>query len=284
MANAYLLTGDTGYIGALRKQIDNFYANKKIIDGKEMIPTNYGIHIDRDQPRKYNVFDIKDGRLTVPAGKGVEGWYNWTPELPVSELIDLYLWSMDKNDLDRIPENGWISFLKGNNQDYPVVSLRKELSFIRTQMEKMQNERTTPDTRLADYTEDFNPATVNELLRLTLGGNLTGRIWSLHTRVRYFDPEKNRAGLPDDVASLVTKMDGGITCLTIVNINQVKSRKVIVQTGAYGEHECLSVKIREMDYPVNNHFFEVSLDPGAGAELIISVKRYVNQPTLSFPR
>jgi hypothetical protein len=30
-------------------------------------------------------------RLTVPAGKGVEGWYNWTPELPVSELIDLYL-------------------------------------------------------------------------------------------------------------------------------------------------------------------------------------------------
>jgi hypothetical protein len=286
MANAYLVTGDQGYINALRKQIDNIYANKKNIDGVDMIPQNYGIHIERDQPRKFNVFDVRNEKLYIPDGKGVEGWYNWTPDLLPSEMIDLYLWSMDRKDLERIPktpQTGWISFLEGNNKNYPEESLRKELEFVRNKMEEMRNEPSTPDTRLADWALEFNPATVNELLRLMVGGNLTGRIWSLHTRVRYFDPEKYRAGLPDDVASLVTKMDGGITNVTLVNINQVKSRRVIVQTGAYGEHECLSVKIGDKEFPVNSRHFEVKLDPGAGADLTISVKRYANQPTLSFP-
>jgi hypothetical protein len=283
MANAFMLTGDPTYIDALRKQIDNIYANKKTINGVEMIPRNYGIHIDRDKPRKVNVFDVKDGKLFIPDGQGVEGWYNWTPNLLVSELIDIYLWSMDNKDLERIPENGWISFLKGNNPNYPAESLRSELEYIRNQMKRVRDDPTTPDTRLSDYAEEFSPVTVNELVRLMLGSNLTGRIWSLHTRVRYFDPEKYRAGLPEDVASLVTKMDGGITHVILVNINQVKSKKVIVQTGAYGEHECLSVKIGDKDYPVNDNHFEVNLDPGTGAELIISVKRYANQPSLAFP-
>jgi hypothetical protein len=287
MGDAYMLTGDPGYIGALRKQIDNFYANKKTINGVEMIPKNYGIHIDRDQPRKFNVFDVKDEKLFVPDGMGFEGWYNWTPDLFESELIDLYLWSMDRKDLERIPKNsltGWISFLEGNNPGYPVEALRKDLAFVNTRIRSMQNDPTTPDTRLADWADDvYNPATANELVRLMLGGNLTGRTFSLHTRVRYFDPEKYRAGLPEDVASLVTKLDGGITNVTLVNINQVKSRRVIIQTGAYGEHQCLSVKIGEKEYPVNARYFEVNLDPGAGAELTISVKRYANQPTFSFP-
>lgn len=286
MANAYMLTGDPCYVNALRKQIDNLYANKKTINGVDMIPGNYGIHIDRDLPKKFNVFDIKDGKLFVPDGKGVEGWYNWTTNLLIPELIDIYLMSMDPNDLARIPQipqAGWISFLKGNNESYPSEALRKELEFVRSQMENMRNETSSPDTRLADWAGEFNPATVNELIRLMLGGNLTGRIWSLHTRVRYFDPVKYRAGLPDDVASLVTKMEGGITHVMLININQVNSRRVIIQTGAYGEHQCLSVKIGDSVYPVNDRSFEVILNPGAGAELVISVKRYANQPALSFP-
>lgn len=283
MANAYMLTGDPGYVNALRKQVDNLYENKKTINGVEMIPRNYGIHIDRDQPRKSNVFDVRDKKLFIPDGKGVEGWYNWTTNMLIPELIDIYLLSMDRKDLERIPKTGWISFLEGSNPDYPVESLRKELAFVRNTMDDLRIDPTTPDTRLADWANGYNPATVNELVRLMLGGNLTGRIWSLHTRVRYFDPEKYRAGLPDDVAALVTKMEGGITNVTLVNINQVKSRRVIVQTGAFGEHQCLSVKSGDKEYPVNSRSFEVQLEPGAGAELTISVKRYANQPTLSFP-
>jgi len=33
-------------------------------------------HIDRGEPRKYDVFNVVDGKLDVPEGEGVEGWYN----------------------------------------------------------------------------------------------------------------------------------------------------------------------------------------------------------------
>ena len=283
MGNAYLVSGDPSYIDALRTQMDNLYAHKKIIEGVEMIPKNYGIHIDRDEPRKRDVFNVVNEKLDVPDGEGVEGWYNWTPDLRIRELIDIYLWSMDRNDLERLGGDGWIQFLEGKNPGYAVESLRKELETVRRKIEMLRQDPTTPDTRLADWSLKYNPANVNELLRLTLGGNLTNRIWTLHTRVRYFDPENRRAGLPIDVASLVTKMDGGNTKLTLVNINQLEPRKVVVQTGSYGEHKCVSVKIGDEEYPINNHHFTIKLEPGSGAVLSISVDRYANAPSLDFP-
>jgi hypothetical protein len=283
MGNAYLLTGDPGYIDALRTQLNNLYEQKKIIDGVEMVPCNYGIHIDRDHPRKYDVFDVVDEKLDIPDGRGVEGWYNWKPNLFIPELIDIYLWSMDRKDLERLRGTGWIDFLEGGNPDYPEASLRNELEIVRSKMEDMRHDPTTPDTRLADWSLEYNPVSVSELVRLMLGGNLTGRIWTLHTRVRYFDPALRRAGLPADVASLVTKMDQGLTDITLVNINQLEPRDVVIQTGAYGEHECLWVSTDGKKYAVNKRYFTVRLDPGAGASLTISVSRYANQPTLAFP-
>ncbi len=283
MGNAYLLTGDPSYIDALRTQMDNLYKQKKTIDGIEMIPGSYGIHIDRDNPRKYNVFDVVDEKLDVPNGQGVEGWYNWTPNLYTSELIDIYLWSMDRKDLEHLHGTGWIDFLEGENPVYPEESLRNQLEIVRSKMENIRLDPTTPDTRLADWSLAYNPANVTELVRLMLGGNMTGRIWTLHTRVRFFDPEQRRAGLPSDVASLVTKMEEGLTQITLVNINQLEPREVVIQTGAYGEHECLWVSTADKKYPVDSRHFTVRLDPGAGAELTISVNRYANQPTLAFP-
>ena len=283
MGNAYLVSGDVSYIDALRAQLENLYAHKKTIEGVDMIPRNYGIHIERDEPRKYDVFNVVDGKLDVPDGEGVEGWYNWVTNLRIPELIDIYLWSMDRNDLKHLKKDKWINFLEGKNPDYPEETFRNELKVIRDKMEQMRIEPTTPDTRLADWSLKYNPVNVNELLRLTVGGNLTGRVWTLHTRVRYFDPENRRAGLPKDVASLVTKMESGVTKIILVNTNQLESRKTVIQTGAYGEHQCLWVKVDNKEYPVNNHHFTVKLEPGSGAELTIYAKRYVNPPTLSFP-
>ncbi len=284
MGNAYLLTGDPSYIDALRAQMDNIFVNKKTIDGVEMVPRNYGMHMDKGDPRDFDVFNIVDEKLDIPDGEGVEGWYNWTPNLFDSELIDIYLWSMDREDLKRIPQNGWIDFLEGNNKNYPEKSLRKQLEYLRINMENIRLDPTTPDTRLADWSLEYNPGDVtNELVRLMVGANLTGRIWTLHSRVRYFDPENFRAGIPPDVASLVTGMEGDITRVTLVNTNQLEDRTVIVQTGAYGEHQCEWVKVNGQTYPVGDHSFKVKIDAGSGAELTIKSSRYANKPTLSFP-
>ena len=279
--NAFMMTGNQDYVGVLRRQLDNIYAQKKIVDGKLMVPQNYGVKGPKTGPPN---FKTVDGELFWEEPKtGPPGWYNWTEYLYIPELTDIYLWSMDRRDLERIPMKGWIAFLEGRNPDYPELALRQELKFIREKVRQIRSDATTPDTRLADLAMGFNPAASHELVRLMLGGHLHGRIWVPHTRVRYFDPVRKRAGIPPDVASLVTEMDDGMTRLTLVNISQVYARDVIVQTGAYGEHQCLRVEVNGKRVPVNQRFFNVRLAAGAGAELTIYMRRYANPPTLAFP-
>ena len=190
---------------------------------------------------------------------------------------------MDRKDLERIPMTGWIAFLEGKDPSYPERALRQELSFIREQTSKIHNDPTTPDTRLADWPLGLNPVTSHELVRLMLGGNLYGKIFVPHTRVRYFDPVSKRAGIPTHVASLVTEMTADAVRVVLVNLDQVEGRQVVVQTGSYGEHQCLSVEMEGKQFPIDGRFFHVQLAPGAGAELKIRMRRYANPPTLDFP-
>ena len=105
-------------------------------------------------------------------------------------LTEIYLWSMDRKDLERVPaKQGWIGFLEGNDPEYPVKALQADLGRVRRKMQQIRNDPTTPDTRLADYLLDMNPAATDALTNLTMGGYFAnGRIWSLHSRFRYFDP------------------------------------------------------------------------------------------------
>ena len=49
-------------------------------------------------------------------------------------------------------------------------------------------DKTPPDTRMADRVDNFNPATVNALLKLTLGAIRPTFGGQLHFRVLYFVP------------------------------------------------------------------------------------------------
>ncbi|MBI4473371.1 MAG: hypothetical protein HY646_11935, partial [Acidobacteria bacterium] len=167
-SNALLLTGRQTYVDTLRKQIDNLYAQQKVVDGKTMIPQMYG------DPRGY--------RYT-----GQEGWYQWTTNLFTDRLSEIYLWSMDPRDLGRVPKTGWIGFLEGVNPDFPERALRADLERIRAKNDEIRNDPTTAETRLADWLMALNPATTHTLVNLMLGGYLTGNIWTLHSRFRYFD-------------------------------------------------------------------------------------------------
>ena len=66
-------------------------------------------------------------------------------------------------------------------------------------------------------------------------------------------------------------------------MNQVEPRTVIVQGGAYGEHQCVSVSVNGEQVPVNDPLFAVRLAPGGGGRITIKMKRYANQPTLKHP-
>jgi hypothetical protein len=105
----------------------------------------------------------------------------------------------------------------------------------------------------------------------------------LHCRLRYFDPEKRRAGMPEDVAALVYAMTDDNVTVTLVNLNSTEGRVVTVQGGAYGEHRVISVGDGKGSMAVNGRSFKVRLAAGAGAKLTVKMKRFANDPTLSFP-
>ena len=163
-------------------------------------------------------------------------------------------------------------------------ALRADFGTIRRKVAGMRQDTTTPDTRLADDPMEFNPATVGTLAQLMLGGMLPGRTGSiLHCRVRHFDPRARRAGLPEDVAALVESMSADEVKLVLVNVGQVEPRAVIVQAGGYAEHQFTSVALDGREIPINRPEITVHLAPGSGAHLVLKMRRYANQPTLTPP-
>lgn len=263
--NALLLTGDQGYVDVLRRQMDNIYAQKKVVDGKITLPQMYG------DPRGYKY-------------NGPPSWYQYSDNLFADRLTEIYLWSMDRKDLERVPKKGWIAYLEGEDAAYPVKALESDFAHIRARLEEVHEDSTTPDTRLADYLLPLNPTTTNNLVNLMLGGYLAnGRIWSLHSRFRYFDPERRRSGLPEDVGALVEKLAADSATVTLVNINPGKGRTVAVQAGGWGEHQFESAAIGARTTPAAAPVVNVRLEPGCGARIVFRMVRYRNRPTAAQP-
>jgi hypothetical protein len=235
--------------------------------------------------------------------RGAPAWYQYTGQLHTDRLAEIYLWSMDPRDLERVPvadnfspeanDQGysesdrtapWFGFLEGRLPDFPEKALRADLERVRRKIEMIRTDQTTADSRLADYLLDLNPATTNALTNLVLGGYFSrGRIWVLHSRFRYFDPVKRRAGLPEDVAALVEKLGTDSAVLTLVNLNAIDARDVVVQAGGYGEHRLDAVTINDKTVALSGPVVSVHLEPGAGARLQFRMTRYALRPTFAFP-
>jgi hypothetical protein len=109
------------------------------------------------------------------------------------------------------------------------------------------------------------------------------RARTLFSRVRYFDPARRRAGIPEDVAALVERITADSLTLTLVNTSQTASRELVVQAGGYAEHQFESVEWSGQNLPVRARDFAVRLEPGAGGKLSLEMRRFVNQPTVAFP-
>jgi hypothetical protein len=191
---------------------------------------------------------------------------------------------MQRDYLERLDtQGGWLGFLEGNNDTYPETALQADFSRVREQMEKVRNDPTTPDTRLSDNPNPLNPATPGALVQLMTGGLTPRHGCPLHARVRYFDPQNGRPGMPEGVGALVEKLADNSMTLTLVNTDPVSARDVVVQGGAYAEHQFENVTIDGQETVIDNSSFSVHLAPGAGATLEIDMQRYQNAPTFALP-
>ena len=280
LANGLLLTGDRRYVDVWRRMVDVVNSNAKQENGQTLYPHMYG-RLDRLERLQ------QGGTLDDLPESGPEGWYEYRPRKFAPSMDALFYFTLDRSALNLLEETpSWVRYLDGQDDSYPEAALEADLETVRHKVELMRADTRSPDCSMSDDMNDMNPATTGALTQLMLGGIPTGRdVHVLHARVRYFDPARRRAGLPEHVAALVERMTEDEVTLRLVNLDPVEARTAIVQGGGYGEHQITSVQIEGSGpaVQVNHTHFAVRLAPGAGTRLTLSMTRYATPPTLSFP-
>jgi hypothetical protein len=253
---AFMLTGDPWFVEPLRRQIANLYAARLEENGVVLLPNKYG-----DQ-----------------------GFYGYTPNQFFEVQRDIYFWEMRTADREHIAKDPWMAFLTGTNPGYPEVALQEELARVKRRVDGIRADASTPETRASDHPQKLNPVAAAPLVYLTLGGNdpgISGNI--LHSQVRYFDPERRRAGLPEEVAALVEQISPAGVVLTLVNTSSSRAHRVIIQAGAYGEHHFVQVSTPKQAVDVDGRCLTLELAPAAGETLTLAMRRYAHQPELRNP-
>jgi hypothetical protein len=260
-------------------------------------------------------FTGRNGKLDLPSERTPEGWTGTQRHhrggqrigVYASMLGNLYMATMSEEDRERAlkrheaqgmigharpfykggNECDWIGFLAGKDPEWPDRVLDEAIDRINVQIDALEKEAAIGPHKEREvatarpwYAGQYGP-----LVNLMTGGVVPLWHGQLHlARFRYFDPARERPGIPPDCAALVEAMDDGSATLILVNTNTEKPRTVLVQTGAYAEHQCLSVTPRGGEFvPVNGTNFTVRLEPGAGRRLVVQMDRYANTPTLAFP-
>ena len=306
--NAMILTGDRDYMEFPRSQVDVMASNG----------------------------ELKGQTLHVPECHNDDGWFQmsplradsmahiWTASMSVEDMARIEkLRNHDTKDYSHISSHGskhsggheapWIAYLQGDYPDYPVEILRHNHAQVYQRLDFMRQDQQDPATYGDWYLQVRNPITVEGLIQLTMGGPLflyNGGL--LMVRLRYFDAQRRRPGLPADVAALVETLGDESAVLHLVNLNPTQERELIVQGGAYGEHRFTTVscqqrrdltadevgnsggdpasyqsrvgdQLEEVSTQVDDMRFAVRLEPGSQVRLDLGMERFVGDPSYGQP-
>jgi hypothetical protein len=149
------------------------------------------------------------------------------------------------------------------------------------------------DLRVPGYNihawQEFNPIYFEGLAQMLFGAPMHISHGGLqHGKLRYFDGEKSRPGLPEDVSAMVSEVSSDHLRVEVVNLSESHPRSLILQAGSFGENRFDKVTITAEDgssatHDVNSKWLTVDLLAGAGATLEFTYRRFVNKPTYETP-
>ena len=326
-ANAYLLTRDDRYLDLPRQQMD------RILElGEQRDPRDEHMSVYANWQQQLEAIPPGEKTFLVPYRYGDAGWFDW---MPMSALYPVYLWhlSMREDDWERVErlrgleandwdavysfrdkhdaghEQPWSRFLAGAHPHYPEQIQQASYAQVVRRMAQVHQDEDVGTRHHVHHWQWGNPVTSEALVQLTLGAPqpiYNGGL--LHARLRYFDAEARRAGLPPDVAALVEKLESDRTVVRLVNTSATQARTLRIQAGAFGEHRFTearfqqrtsewpgglggyagtysaeSVQCEEAVLPLTDGHLQVELPPGSELCLDLATQRYVNEPSYAQP-
>jgi len=329
--NAALLDGDADYLDMARSTMDELEAAAIEREETLFVPYKYG------DEGKLDFLPLDDYVLRADDGTVFQrdGWYEFQP-MAAEYPVHVWQTSMREDDRDRIDrladrsrdaprsilpgskkdlagnEAAWASHLAGEYPEFPEEIFAHAHQQASERLARIRDDEDGFVPESDEYLNRRNPVDVEGLVQCTLGGPMAmynGGL--LQGRVRHFDPERERPGLPEDVAALVTDIDREATSIELVNLGS-DTRSVVVQAGVYGEHEFGTVTYTVSnaghltdqalddgsggtDHPgangdtyrhataVNGDAVEVTLPAGTRTELELETRRFVDDPTYAAP-
>ena len=312
--NAVLLTGNYKHLDLARSQFDLIWSLRKEVDGIIKVPHRHfdsGWDDYRTPSPRHMIYlwttsmaeeDLerisqlpRDNDWNVIAIPGVSGRDSLTGRDTKHYIANT------------LP---WFQFIQGELPNYPVEILKANIELIDTQLRKMRSQTGDPrgwdtydpatadevvglDLRIDGYQihawQEFSPIYFEGLAQMTMGAPMHISHGGLqHGKVRFFDGDQQRPGLPSDVGAIVDSLSATSIGMKISNTSTTTSRSLVIQAGAFGEHKFTSVEIKldsgaSQKHQIESKWFQIDLGAQAGATLIFTVKRYVNSPSYETP-
>jgi len=185
-------------------------------------------------------------------------------------------------------DGGWLAYMRGEYPEYPEAILKHNIGQVEGRLNFMEQDEEDPKGYSDSYFQRRNPVTCEGLVQLVLGGPLphyNGGL--LVTRLRHFDAQHKRPGLPQDVSALVSKMTADRTELQLVNLNKTESKTMLIQAGAMGEHNFTEARFKtgqeDKTVEVNSKYLQIHLPPKTQITLDLGMRRFVNAPSYKHP-
>ena len=306
--NAALMCRDPGYMEFPRSQIDLLMEK-----GERRGSTLYAPHHHHDKGW--------DGYSPMQAAPMTHIWQMTMSAADADRLVEQR--NHESEDWRRIRSHGskhgagheaaWFAWLRGEYPGFPLDILRHNHAQVHQRLAFMRDDRQDPATYGDWYLQARNPVTVEGLLQLTMGGPLYLYNGGLQmARLRYFDGQRRRPGLPRDVAALVEVLEEDRVVVQLVNLSATEPREMVVQAGVFGEHrftsaswqqrrplsaeeaaagqtheaqfrEVIQGQLEDRRVEVKDRQFTLGLAPGAGIRLDLGMERFANEPSYSLP-
>lgn len=323
--NSYLLTRNAEYLDLPRTQYDMIAALGERRDTREldMSLRHHWMGLADDESDQFDPVTF-----VAPYRYGDHGWFDYQPLSPVYPTA-IWAASMEDVDWQRIEtirqdesfdwnavgvfrtkeesghERPWLSYLAGRNPDYPTRMLQAAYGAVCRRLDLIRADDADLTQVNIHHWQELNPVVTEALVQLTLGApQIVYNGGLLIAPLRYFDADRLRPGLPEDVAALVESVRADEVVVTLVNLSPFATRRVIVQAGSFGEHRFTTASYdqRTSEYPssqkryappavttelqsvtVDATTLQVELPPATIIRLALGMSRFVNDPTYALP-